>query len=102
MTTGKRRAPLQGPPTAPAELAPVPEPLAAFAKWLLDNPQAMEVWGLDRARLARIECVADEPQTLELDSGDRLLVRISGLPTSLTPGGGIVRFVRRVEASGQG
>ncbi|MBI4631558.1 MAG: hypothetical protein HY740_07585 [Chloroflexi bacterium] len=72
--------------------------------WLLSDPFTLEVWGLLEAKLARVECVADESQSLELDSGDWLLVRVSRLPTipdevlpTTSPSvKGIVRFQRVV------
>lgn len=67
--------------------------LLAFAKWLLSDEQVLEVWGLAGAKSANVECVTDTAQSLELDSGDWFLVRVSGVPT--TPGAsGIVRFQR--------
>ena len=90
-----------GKPPEPQPEPPVSETVAPelnrFAKWLLDNPQAIEVWGLLGARLARVECTAFEPQALELDSGDWFLVRVAGLPTMPplpTSLSGIVRFRR--------
>jgi hypothetical protein len=105
MNNGKPLAPQPEPPVS-ATVAPQ---LGGFAKWLLDNPQALEVWGLLGARLARVECTALEPQSLELDSGDWFLVRVAGLPTTPavpTSLSGIVRFRRLVgtmptEESGQ-
>lgn len=78
--------------------------LREYVKWLLSDPSTLEVWGLLDTRLARVECVADESQSLELDSGDWLLVRVSRLPTTPdevlpTTGSsvkGIVRFKRIV------
>ncbi len=77
--------------------------LREYVKWLLSDPSTLEVWGLLEAKLARVECVADESQSLELDSGDWLLVRVSRLPTILEkilPTSlnvkGIVRFKRIV------
>ena len=77
--------------------------LREYVKWLLSDPSTLEVWGLLDAKLARVECVADESQSLELDSGDWLLVRVSRLPTTTneplpTIGKvrGIVRFKRIV------
>ncbi len=65
--------------------------LVAFAKWLLSDERTLEVWGLAGAKATRVKCVTDETQSLELDSGDWFLVRVSGVPT--TPGAsGIVRF----------
>ena len=85
------------PETPPA--ATVPPALNTYVKWLLADARALEVWGLVGARLARVECTAAETQTLELDSGDWCLVRISGLPTTPalpTSLSGIVRFRRVV------
>lgn len=80
--------------TEPEDLRPE---LVAFARWLLSDERTLEVWGLAGVRSARVECVADKTQSLELDSGDWCLVRISGLPT--IPGwNGIIRFRR----NGQG
>ncbi len=87
----------QKPEALPAES--VPTALNEFVKWLSADGRALEIWGLLGARLARVECTAAETQTLELDSGDWVLVRLSGLrttpalPTSLS---GIVRFRRVV------
>ncbi len=85
------------PEALPAER--MPPALNEFVKWLLADGWALEVWGLVGTRLARVECTAAETQTLELDSGDWVLVRLSGLPT--TPAlptclSGIVRFRRVV------
>jgi hypothetical protein len=92
-----------GGPSGPQPEPPVSETVAPelnrFVKWLLDNPQTLEVWGLLGARLAHVECTALEPQALELDSGDWFLVRVAGLPTSPplpTSLSGIVRFRRLV------
>jgi hypothetical protein len=80
--------------------------LTAFAKWLLDDPRTVEVWGLLGARLARVECTTHETQSLELDSGDWFLVRVApggllptipAMPTRLS---GIVRFRRLVGKGG--
>ncbi len=77
--------------------------LREYVKWLLSDPSTLEVWGLLEAKLARVECVADESQSLELDSGDWLLVRVSRLPTTLgellptsSSVKGIVRFKKTV------
>jgi hypothetical protein len=74
----------------------VPDRLQEFAKWLVADQRVIEVWGAQAARVARFECVADEAQSLELDSGDWFLVRVSGLPTTPEPGG-IIRFRRLAE-----
>jgi len=66
--------------------------LREYVKWLLSDPSTLEVRGLLEAKLARVECVADESQSLELDSGDWLLVRVSRLPTTGASVRGIVRF----------
>ncbi len=67
--------------------------LLAFAKWLLSDARTLEVWGLAGVKAAKVACVTDVAQSLELDSGDWFLVRVSGVPT--TPGAsGIVRFQR--------
>jgi len=87
--------------TQEEEIAPR---LREYVKWLLSDPSTLEVWGLLEAKLARVECVADESQSLELDSGDWFLVRVSRLPTIPekilpTTGSsvkGIVRFKRIV------
>jgi len=79
--------------------------LREYVKWLLSDPATLEVWGLLEAKLARVECVADENQSLELDSGDWLLVRVSRLPTipdevlptTSASVKGIVRFKRIVD-----
>ncbi len=87
----------QKPEVLPAES--MPPALNEFVKWLLADGRALEVWGLVGARLARVECTAAETQTLELDSGDWVLVRLSGLPPSPalpTSLSGIVRFRRIV------
>lgn len=74
--------------------------LLAFAKWLLSDARTLEVWGLAGAKAARVECVSNETQSLELDSGDWFLVRVSGVPTVAStlppmPGtSGIMRFRR--------
>jgi len=79
--------------------------LLAFAKWLLSDARTLEVWGLAGAKAARVECVADETQSLELDSGDWFLVRVSGVPTTPSvlptmPGtSGIIRFRRSLGRS---
>ncbi len=79
--------------------------LLAFAKWLLGDERTLEVWGLAGAKTARVECVAEGLQSLELDSGDWFLVRVStpSVPTILstpsTPGrSGIIRFRRQVDS----
>ena len=75
----------------------LPNDLHEYAKWLLSDPRTLEVWGLLGARLARVECVTHENQSLELDSGDWFVVRVRGLhDESLTTG--IVRL-RRSEIS---
>jgi hypothetical protein len=69
--------------------------LMEYVRSLLTDSRTLEVWGLIGAKLARVECVADETQSLELDSGDWILVRVSGLPTTdslSTTLNGIVRF----------
>ncbi len=79
--------------------------LREYVKWLLSDPSTLEVWGLLGAKIAHVECVADESQLLELDSGDWLLVRVSRLPTipdevsstTVPSVKGIVRFKRIVE-----
>lgn len=79
--------------------------LREYVKWLLSDPATLEVWGLLEAKLARVECVADESQSLELDSGDWFLVRVSRLPTipeevlptTGTSVKGIVRFRKLIE-----
>jgi hypothetical protein len=79
--------------------------LREYVKWLLSDPATLEVWGLLETKLARVECVADESQSLELDSGDWLLVRVSRLPTipdevlptTGTSVKGIVRFRKLIE-----
>lgn len=74
--------------------------LLAFAKWLLSDARTLEVWGLAGAKAARVECVSNETQSLELDSGDWFLVRVSSMPTTTSvlptmPGtSGIIRFRR--------
>jgi hypothetical protein len=50
----------------------LPNDLQEYAKWLLADPRTLEVWGLIGVRLARVECVTNENQSLELDSGDWL------------------------------
>jgi hypothetical protein len=75
--------------------------LNEYARYLLADPRTLEVWCLAGARLARVECTAEDTQSLELDSGDWFLVRVSGLPTTLptTPTlTGIVRCRRLGEA----
>ncbi len=67
--------------------------LLAFAKWLLSDERTLEVWGLAGAKAAKVECVTDATQSLELDSGDWFLVRVSCVPTTLGASG-IVRFQR--------
>lgn len=65
------------------ELAAALNPeLQAYVKSLLADPRTLEVWGLLGVTLAKVECVSTELQSLELDSGDWLLVRLSGLPTT--------------------
>ena len=97
MRTGKPGAPRPGVPANEVE----PD-LAAFAKWLLDDPRCLEVWGLLGARLARVACTGAEVQALELDSGDWFLVRVGAggaVPTSPPqppPLQGIVCFRRLV------
>ena len=78
--------------------------LREYVKWLLSDPSTLEVWGLLEAKLAHVECVADESQSLELDTGDWLLVRVSRLPTipeKILPTSpsvkGIVRFRKLIE-----
>ena len=80
--------------------------LHLYASWLLSDPRTLEVWGLISARLARVECVTEESQSLELDSGDWFLMRVSGLPTTVdrlptTAVKGIVRFRRIVGKESQ-
>jgi hypothetical protein len=70
----------------------LPNDLREYAKWLLADPRTLEVWGLLGARLARVECVTNENQSLELDSGDWFLVRVSSLHESPQSTIGIVRF----------
>jgi hypothetical protein len=97
MNTGKRSEPTLDKASAEA-LAPS---LNEYAKWLLADPHALEVWCLAGARLARVECTVEETQTLELDSGDWFLVRVAGLPTTppTIPGlTGIIRCLRFGEA----
>ncbi len=42
----------------------LPNDLHEYAKWLLADPRTLEVWGLIGARLARVECVINENQSL--------------------------------------
>lgn len=93
-------------PTLAIERTDDPRPeLLAFAKWLLSDARTLEVWGLAGATAARVECVADETQSLGLDSGDWFLVRVSGVPTTPSvlptmPGtSGIIRFRRSLGQS---
>lgn len=76
--------------------AGIPPLLVEFVRRLFADARVLEVWGLAGARLARVECFATEGQTLELDAGDWLLVRVS-TSLSTTPGDGIIRF-RRVDS----
>ena len=93
MNTGKLSEPMLDKASTEA-LAPH---LNEYAKWLLADPRTLEAWCLAGARLARVECTTEVRQTLELDSGDWFLVRVSGLSTlPLTPPTltGIIRCLR--------
>jgi len=75
----------------------LPNDLHEYAKWLLADPRTLEVWGLIGVRLARVECVIHENQSLELDSSDWFLVRVRGLhDESLATG---IMRLRRSEIS---
>ena len=56
--------------------------------------KSLEAWGLLGARLARVECITNENQSLELDSGDWFLVRVKGLHDE-SLANGIVRLRRQ-------
>jgi len=89
MLNGNVNGPMLDAPDLPADVVDI-------VMWLLRKPQALEVWGLLGARVARIDCVAHSVQSLDLDSGHWLLVRIGadegGEPKERL--GGIVRFRR--------
>lgn len=68
-----------------------------FAKWILRNPKAIEVWGIDGAMLLTVDSTSSTSQNIEMDSGDWILVRVSGLPE--TPGLGVLRFTRQPKQS---
>lgn len=61
-----RESCLAQPDDNPAGIPPV---LVELVRQLFADARVLEVWGLAGARLARVECVAAESQTLELDSG---------------------------------
>lgn len=94
MDSGKLSEPMLAEPKPDETLTPS---LKEYAKWLLADPHTLEVWCLAGARLARVECTTEVRQTLELDSGDWFLVRVSGL-SALTPTPptlmGIIRCLR--------
>lgn len=80
MDTGKLSEPMLAEPQPDETLTPS---LKEYGKWLLADPRTLEAWCLAGVRLARVECTVEETQSLELDSGDWFLVRVSGPPTTL-------------------
>ena len=86
MNSGKRdekqHAPRLVPPVNKKENNEIPQPVLTCAKWLLDNPQVLEVWGM----------VSDLPEirtpnaSLTLDAGTWFLCRIA-MPPRVGEGG---------------
>ena len=71
MNPGKKNAPLLVQPEKT-----VPEPLLAFAKWLLDHPQVVEVWSM----ASDLPEISTPEVAVTLDSGTWFLCRVQVPP----------------------
>lgn len=88
----------QGAPQPEKQRNATEQTFVEYASYLYDNENTVEVWGVVAADLASIDVTAgNDPQSLELDSGDWFLVRIKPLPPSDS-----LKGIIRVKRRGQG
>ncbi len=73
----------------------VPHSVTRWVTRLLRDPEVVEIWGLLGSRTARVVNVSEREQTIDLDRGYWLLVRVNARP-SRRELKGIVKFRRPV------
>ena len=87
MSDGKPNEPLQERLRQPE----IPEAYLAYARWLLQNPAVLEVWGM----VSDLPEIGTPDTAVSLDAGTWFLFRVHLPP--MVGGGGIVSFLPQYE-----
>ena len=79
MNNGKQNGLSPVPQPQATNSTEIPEAYLTYAKWLLNNPQVIEVWGM----VSHLPEIRTAETAVALDSGVWFLCRVSLLPSPL-------------------